>query len=302
MSKKPLHLGHRMLVARSSRRARSRQLGQTPYRAPQVSGSRAERAGRGTTVQRVGGVGRISSVGRGNAFRVPLISSTASTDVSRITRYHAPRRRWPASEGRSRAHCPIAMGPPRLFRQGPGTIRYTAPFNVKMYNSPFTSCPNELTLPDGCNDGPAVAGACRNRTYRGPLEPQTVLKTGQATRPNPLPRRCRAYGVTAITSISTRAALGSPAACTVDRAGLCAPKCLAYTSFICAKSAMSARYTVVFTTFASDVPAADSTAFRFANTCSVCSAVVLPTSSPLFGSSATCPAVKTRPSIAIAWL
>src|SRR6267143_2154517 len=41
------------------------------------------------------------------------------------------------------------------------------------------------------------------------------------------------------------------------------------------------------TSLASDVPAADSTALRFANTCSVCSAVVLPTSSPLFGSRAT---------------
>ena len=33
-----------------------------------------------------------------------------------------------------------------------------------------------------------VAGACRNRTYRAPFGAQTVLKTGQATRPNPLPR------------------------------------------------------------------------------------------------------------------
>src|SRR5262249_32731718 len=33
-----------------------------------------------------------------------------------------------------------------------------------------------------------VGGACRNRTYRPPCEAQTVLKTGQATRPNPLPR------------------------------------------------------------------------------------------------------------------
>src|SRR5258705_1196441 len=155
MSKKPVHLGHRILVALPSRRARSRQLVQTPYRAPQVSGSRAERAGRGTTCRRVGGVGRIYSVGRGTAVRVPLTSSTASTGVSRITRYHATRRRWPASEGRSRAHCPVAIGPPRLFRQGPGTIRYTAPFNVKMYNSPFASCPNELTLPEGCSVGQA---------------------------------------------------------------------------------------------------------------------------------------------------
>jgi len=47
----------------------------------------------GTTVQRVGGVGRISSDGRGNVVIVPFTSSTASADVSRITRYQAPRRR-----------------------------------------------------------------------------------------------------------------------------------------------------------------------------------------------------------------
>ena len=33
-----------------------------------------------------------------------------------------------------------------------------------------------------------VAGACRNRTYRGPLGPQLVLKTSQTTRPNPPPQ------------------------------------------------------------------------------------------------------------------
>ncbi len=32
-----------------------------------------------------------------------------------------------------------------------------------------------------------VAGACRNRTYQGSIEPQTVLKTAQATRPAPPP-------------------------------------------------------------------------------------------------------------------
>src|SRR5947209_160234 len=37
--------------------------------------------------------------------------------------------------------------------------------------------------------GRVVAGACGNRTHRGPCEPQTVLKTAQTTRPNPPPRR-----------------------------------------------------------------------------------------------------------------
>src|SRR5207245_8151716 len=99
------------------------------------------------------------------------------------------------------------------------------------------------------------------------------------------------YPLTAMTSISTRAARGSPAACTVERAGLWVPKRLAYTSFMAAKSAMSARYTVAFTTFAREEPAATNTASRFRNTCSVCSAAVWPTSSPVLGSSATWPAV-----------
>jgi hypothetical protein len=71
-----------------------------------------------------------------------------------------------------------------------------------------------------------VAGAYGNRTHRGSFEPQTVLKTAQATRPDPPPRAMR-YPFIAITSISTRAAFGRPAACTVERAGLCVPKCFA---------------------------------------------------------------------------
>src|SRR5204863_146053 len=35
--------------------------------------------------------------------------------------------------------------------------------------------------------GQSVAGACRNRTYRGPEGPQLVLKTSRTTRPDPPP-------------------------------------------------------------------------------------------------------------------
>src|SRR3989442_15057164 len=51
----------------------------------------------------------------------------------------------------------------------------------------------------------------------------------------------RSYPLTAMTSISTRAPRGSPAACTVERAGLWPAKCFAYTSFIAVKPAMSRR-------------------------------------------------------------
>jgi len=52
----------------------------------------------------------------------------------------------------------------------------------------------------------------------------------------------------AMTSISTSASFGSRDTCTVDRAGGAGVKYLAYTSFMAAKSFMSFRNTVVFTT------------------------------------------------------
>jgi hypothetical protein len=54
--------------------------------------------------------------------------------------------------------------------------------------------------------------------------------------------------ITATSSISTSASFGSPATCTVERAGAATGKYFAYTSFIAAKSFMSFRNTVVFTT------------------------------------------------------
>lgn len=52
----------------------------------------------------------------------------------------------------------------------------------------------------------------------------------------------------AMTSISTNASFGSRATCTVERAGGAWLKNLPYTSFIAAKSLMSFKKTVVFTT------------------------------------------------------
>src|SRR6266567_1290512 len=42
-----------------------------------------------------------------------------------------------------------------------------------------------------------VAGACRNRTYRGSSEPQLVLKTSRTTRPEPPP-----LGFSAVASLT----------------------------------------------------------------------------------------------------
>src|SRR5438445_11226725 len=106
----------------------------------------------------------------------------------------------------------------------------------------------------------------------------------------------------AIASISTRTAFGNAAACMVERAGLCVGKYFAYTSFIAEKSAMSTRYTVVFTTRSNPDSAALRIAPRFLSICSACSAVVLPTMPPVLGSSAICPAVYTMPSTTTAWL
>src|SRR5258706_5285200 len=59
------------------------------------------------------------------------------------------------------------------------------------------------------------------------------------------------------------------------------------------KSAMSTRYTVVFTTSSRPSPAPRSTAVRFFSTCSVCFAVSPSTRAPLPGSRAICPEVNS---------
>src|SRR6476660_4963730 len=73
----------------------------------------------------------------------------------------------------------------------------------------------------------------------------------------------------AIASISTCAPSGSAATATVVRAGYGAAKCLAYTSFISAKSRMSVRYTFTFTTSPRDLCAALSITARLCKICPV---------------------------------
>ena len=99
-----------------------------------------------------------------------------------------------------------------------------------------------------------------------------------------------------MTSISTRASRGSRAAWMVDRAGAGDANIVAYTSFIAAKSFMSARYTVVFTTCSKPTPAAASTCCRLAKTCRVCAAISPSTSCPVCGSSGIWPEQNTHPS------
>src|SRR5690606_28614065 len=69
-----------------------------------------------------------------------------------------------------------------------------------------------------------------------------------------------------------------------------------------AKSFMSARKTVVLTTFVSELPAASRIARRFSITRSVCAATPPCTISPVAGSSGIWPAVNTRLPATMAWL
>src|SRR5689334_5963895 len=64
---------------------------------------------------------------------------------------------------------------------------------------------------------------------------------------------------------------------------------------------MSARKTVVFTTFPKLDPPASSTAERFLRTCSVCSVTSFETNSPVAGSSGIWPEQKRKPPVFIAW-
>src|SRR6185437_2583165 len=99
------------------------------------------------------------------------------------------------------------------------------------------------------------------------------------------------HGTATMASISTSTPRGSADTCTVDRAGRASPSARPYTSFTTGKSFMSWRYTVVFTTFAQFAPTVASTAARLAITRSVCAATPPPTTCPVAGSIAICPAV-----------
>src|SRR5699024_9725575 len=93
---------------------------------------------------------------------------------------------------------------------------------------------------------------------------------------------------TAITSISHSAFFGSVFTATQLLAGL-EVKYLAYTSLNAAKSPMSARKQVVFTTLSKDVPAASRTAAIFWHARSACPSI--PSArSPVAGSAPSCPA------------
>ncbi len=80
-----------------------------------------------------------------------------------------------------------------------------------------------------------------------------------------------AYSFTAITSISTKPFFGNVLTATAERAGNVPSNWEAYTSFIAAKSLISARNTVVFTTSLMPSPASSKIACTFLNACTVCS-------------------------------
>src|SRR5256886_2575314 len=104
-------------------------------------------------------------------------------------------------------------------------------------------------------------------------------------------------------SISTFAPRGSAATGTVDRAGRWDPKRSPYTSFMAAKSPRSVRKTVVFVTRSRPEPDSTRTAARLSSTRRVCARTSSPPAScPVAGSSAICPAQKTKSPATIAWL
>ena len=71
-------------------------------------------------------------------------------------------------------------------------------------------------------------------------------------------------------------------------------KYFAYTSLNAAKSAISARKHVVFTTLSIPEPAASKIAATFLQLCSSCAAISGPATSPVAGSTGICPEEKTK--------
>src|SRR5205823_11463245 len=65
-------------------------------------------------------------------------------------------------------------------------MRHAAAFRVRRdADAPIARWPSVTIVSRPCES--QLAGACRNRTYRALCRAQTVLKTAQATRPNPPP-------------------------------------------------------------------------------------------------------------------
>ena len=106
---------------------------------------------------------------------------------------------------------------------------------------------------------------------------------------------------TAIASISTKTPLGSSRTATALRAGNGSAKALAYSAFMAAKSPMSARNTVVFTTLAVLRPAASRMAARFLSDWAACAEIPSGTL-PVAGSTGIWPDTKTNEPASMAWL
>ena len=110
----------------------------------------------------------------------------------------------------------------------------------------FASCTARKTGRDeSCTE------ICQIGTRTVVMEPDTELASVSAS-PTTFTHQLESFSIVAynpaIISISTNASLGKRATCTVDRAGGADVKYFAYTSFMAAKSFMSFRKTVVFTT------------------------------------------------------
>src|SRR2546425_963442 len=98
------------------RAARLRQLGHTAYLSAHVSGTRRASRGPFTTVHACGGTDLRPREVRGSETRLRFTSSTAPSNVSSATRYHAPRRKpWFASCSK-RAHCGSDVFMSRLYQ------------------------------------------------------------------------------------------------------------------------------------------------------------------------------------------
>ena len=97
----------------------------------------------------------------------------------------------------------------------------------------------------------------------------------------------------AIASISHRTFLGSVFTATQDRAGR-DTNASAYTALKAAKSLMSARKQVVFTTLSNEVPLASRIAPTLATLWRACSSMVAPAISPVAGSMGIWPEVNSR--------
>ena len=107
------------------------------------------------------------------------------------------------------------------------------------FSGQFYFCPTQRVL---------ICGGCPTFSFLEGL-PAVAGGSCKVARPmNSTQEKLSHHQTAAITSISTNASLGNLTTCTVDLAGGAAVKYVAYTAFMAAKSFMSFRKTVVFTT------------------------------------------------------